>query len=119
MCTPHKLPLVVSPMINNCQVGSVLVNDGCSSYLLFVSTLAKTQIPYSKIKPVTSPFFGIVPQPSITPIDQIVLLATLGDSHNFRIELITFDIVDFESAYNAILGRPSLTKFMAVTHHAY
>ena len=30
-----------------------------------------------------------------------------------------FKIVDFESAYNAILGRPSLTKFMAATHHSY
>lgn len=28
-------------------------------------------------------------------------------------------MVDFESAYNAILGRPSLTKFMPTTHHAY
>lgn len=28
-------------------------------------------------------------------------------------------MVDFESADNAILGRSSLTKFMAATHHAY
>lgn len=30
-----------------------------------------------------------------------------------------FDGVDFKIAYNAILGRPSLTKFMVVVHYAY
>ena len=48
-----------------------------------------------------------------------MLPVTFGTSTNFRTELITFDVVDFESAYNAILGRPYITKFMAATHHAY
>lgn len=83
MSMPHKLPLVVSPMINNYQLGRVLANGGSSSDLLFISTLDETQIPYSKIKPVTNHFFGILPRPSITPIGQIVFPATLGDSRNF------------------------------------
>lgn len=64
------------------------------------------QIPRSRIKLVTNPFFGIAPGLSITLIGQIVLPIMFGDSHNFRTKLITFEIVDFESAYNAILGRP-------------
>jgi hypothetical protein len=30
-----------------------------------------------------------------------------------------FEVVDFETTYNAFLGRPILTKFMAVPHYAY
>lgn len=30
-----------------------------------------------------------------------------------------FEVVDLESPYHALLGRPSLAKFMAVPHYAY
>ena len=38
---------------------------------------------------------------------------------NYRIEHINFYVVDFNTAYHAILGRPALAKFMAVPHYAY
>jgi hypothetical protein len=28
-------------------------------------------------------------------------------------------VVDFETAYNAFLGQPALTKFMVIPHYAY
>jgi hypothetical protein len=34
-------------------------------------------------------------------------------------ENLQFDIADFETAYNAFLGRPTLTKFTAIPHYAY
>lgn len=34
-------------------------------------------------------------------------------------ENITFDVAEFDFAYNAILGRPALAKFMVVVHYAY
>jgi hypothetical protein len=30
-----------------------------------------------------------------------------------------FEVADFDTAYNAFLGRPTLTKFMAIPHYAY
>jgi hypothetical protein len=30
-----------------------------------------------------------------------------------------FKVADFKTAYNALLGRPTLTKFMAIPHYAY
>jgi hypothetical protein len=30
-----------------------------------------------------------------------------------------FEVDDFKTAYNAFLGRPALTKFMAIPHYAY
>ena len=119
MSTSRKLPLVVSPTISNCRVGRVLVDSGSSLDLLFVNTLDEMQTPRYKIKLMTSPFYGIVPGMLVTPIGQVVLPVTFGTATNFRTKLIAFEVVDFEYAYNAILGRPSLTKFMAATHHAY
>ena len=33
--------------------------------------------------------------------------------------MVTFDVPHFEIPYNAILGRPSLAKFMVSAHYAY
>ena len=30
-----------------------------------------------------------------------------------------FKVADFQAAYNAVLGRPGLAKFMAVPHYTY
>ncbi|KAK1686779.1 hypothetical protein QYE76_047627 [Lolium multiflorum] len=38
---------------------------------------------------------------------------------NFRKEKIEFEVVNWESQYHAILGRPAYAKFMAVPHYAY
>ncbi|XP_062224554.1 uncharacterized protein LOC133923125 [Phragmites australis] len=38
---------------------------------------------------------------------------------NFHTEKLTFNVVDFEMAYNVILERPMLGKFTAVVHYAY
>ncbi|XP_051219672.1 uncharacterized protein [Lolium perenne] len=42
-----------------------------------------------------------------------------GTSSNFRKEKLEFEVVDWESQYHAILGRPAFAKFMAVHHYAY
>ena len=42
-----------------------------------------------------------------------------GDKDHFRQEAIWFEVVDLESPYHALLGRPALAKCMAVPHYAY
>jgi hypothetical protein len=32
---------------------------------------------------------------------------------------LQFKVADFKTAYNAFLGQPALTKFMAIPHYAY
>ncbi|XP_062208936.1 uncharacterized protein LOC133910617 [Phragmites australis] len=36
-----------------------------------------------------------------------------------RTERVLFDVADFGTAYNTILGRPTMAQFMAVVHYAY
>ena len=38
---------------------------------------------------------------------------------NFRVEHINFYVIDFNTAYHAILGRLAQGKFMAIPHYAY
>jgi len=38
---------------------------------------------------------------------------------HFRTKFVNFVVADFDRTYHAILGRPSLTKFMAVPHYSY
>ena len=73
----------------------------------------------SLLTPSKAPFYDIVPGNSSTPIGLITLPVTFGTKQNFRTEYIKFEVVDFESSYHAILGRPALAKFMAVPHYVY
>ena len=42
-----------------------------------------------------------------------------GKPDHFRTDYVNFIVADFDSTYHAILGRPALTKFMAVPHYSY
>ena len=48
-----------------------------------------------------------------------MLPVQFGAPDHFRTEFVNFVIVDFDGTYHAILGHPSLTKFMAVPHYSY
>jgi hypothetical protein len=42
-----------------------------------------------------------------------------GKPDNFRKERIEFEVVNWESQYHTILGRPAYAKFMVVPHYAH
>jgi hypothetical protein len=68
----------------------------------------------------TSPFYGNVLGNTAIPLDLLVLPVTFGETReNYRTEYIKFEVVDFETSYHAILGRPAIAKFMAVPHYTY
>jgi hypothetical protein len=73
----------------------------------------------SRLCPSRAPFHGMVPGAAATPVGQITLPVTFGTQENFCSETIQFEVVDFETAYNAFMGRPALSKFMAIPHYAY
>jgi hypothetical protein len=67
----------------------------------------------------TTPFYGIVPGNVAISLGLVVLLVTFGTWKNYRTEYIKFEVADFETSYHAILGRPSLAKFMVIPHYMY
>jgi hypothetical protein len=64
-------------------------------------------------------FHGIIPTSPAYPLGRISLIVVFGKSDNFRKERIEFEVVNWESRYQAILGRPAYAKFMGVPHYAY
>jgi hypothetical protein len=38
---------------------------------------------------------------------------------NYHTKKIIFELVNFHSPYHCVLGRPTFTKFMAVSHYTY
>jgi hypothetical protein len=44
---------------------------------------------------------------------------TFGTLENYRTEFLRFEVANFDCGYNAIIGRPGLAKFMAISHYTY
>jgi hypothetical protein len=117
MAGAGQLLLLVSPTITNIKLYHVVVDSGAALNLINLATFKRLQIPMSKIQP-SCPFSGVGPV-SVMPRGCISLPVTFGMLENFRTESVLFDVVEVSLPFNAILGRPTLYKFMAVTHYGY
>nr|AAK92690.1 putative polyprotein [Oryza sativa Japonica Group]ABF97108.1 retrotransposon protein, putative, Ty3-gypsy subclass [Oryza sativa Japonica Group] len=116
---PGRYPLVLDPLVRNVKLRRSHIDGGSALNILFAKTLDDMQIPRTELKPSIAPFHGVIPGLSSTPLGHITLPVTFGTRENFRTKNICFKVADFEMAYDAILGRPALAKFMAVPHYTY
>ncbi len=64
-------------------------------------------------------FHDIVSGISCEPIGKVRVDVLFGTRDNCRTENLEFEVVNFESAYHALLGRLALSKFMASCHISY
>ena len=77
----------------------VLIDGGSGLNLILMSTISKIGLDISdKLKPSKAPFYGIVPGNASFPVGTIVLPVTFGTPDNYQIELIKFEVADFESS---------------------
>jgi hypothetical protein len=107
---PCSVGLTAHPCTHQCRSG---LN------LLFASTLKKMGLNISKmLTPSKAPFYSIVPRNAATPIGSVTLPVTFWTKENYRTVYIKFEVVDFESSYHAIIGRP-VVEFMVVPHYVY
>lgn len=110
-------PMLCTTTISNVLVTKTLIDGDAGLNVLSVETFQTLQVLYDQLLP-TKPFSGVT-DGSIVPIGQIRLPVTFGKRDNYHTELIGFDVAHIGLPYNAILGYPALTKFMATTHHGY
>jgi hypothetical protein len=118
---PRRFPLVLKPIVAVSRLNKVLIDGGRELNVLFTKTLKKMKLDITHIlTKSTSPFYGIVPGNEAIPLGSVVLPVTFGETReNYRTEYIKFEVADFETSYHAILGRPAITKFMAVPQYTY
>ena len=101
-------------------VTKVFIDGGAGLNIIFTDTLRRMNLDCEGLMtPTSKPFYGIVPSKAAMPLVQITLPVTFGTLDKYRTEFIKFEVADFESCYHAILGRPALTKYMAVPHYPY
>jgi hypothetical protein len=55
----------------------------------------------------------------VYPLRSIALPVTFGAEENFRTENIVFDVAEVNLPFNAIIGRPTLYRFMDIAHYGY
>jgi hypothetical protein len=95
------------------------MDGGNSINLLFLKTFDLMGLSRSLLPTSQAPFHRIVPGVTAMPVGQISLPVTFETRENFQTETIEFEVDDFETMYNTLLGRPTLIKLMAIPHYAY
>ena len=110
---PHDDPLVIREIVANKTIHRVLVDNGSSADIIFASTFDKMGIGREKLEPVNTHLRGFSRE-KVLPLGSIQLVLTLGDPPCQATTTVRFLIVDAPSAYNVLLGRPSLNAIKAI-----
>ncbi|XP_066351262.1 uncharacterized protein [Miscanthus floridulus] len=95
------------------------MDGGSGLNILYIDTLDAMHIPRSELHLTGSPFRGVIPGAQAYPLKQIDLPIMFGSQANFRLEVLTFEVVDFPGSYHAILGQPCYARFMAIPNYTY
>ncbi|KAK0580870.1 hypothetical protein LWI29_007278 [Acer saccharum] len=112
--SPHHDALVISLHIANCLTKRILIDNGSSCNILFNSALREMQVDESKLSRRTTMLTGFSGEQKST-LGEIVL-PVYAEGVNLY---INFLVLDCQSPYNAILGRPWIHELKAIpsTYH--
>jgi len=116
---PGAYPLVVSPVVSQVSLAKVLIDGGTALDIIFASTLESMGYDMTSLVPSDQAFYGVIPGAGLTPAGGVTLPVTFGTRDNYCTEYVNFEVAEFETSYHTILGRPSLTKFLAIPNHTY
>src|ERR1041385_3913149 len=97
----------------------IFMDGGSSMNIIFVSTLRKMLIPRSVWKKSSTVLYGVVPGEAATSLGLIELEVFFGSRRNFARHTLEFEVLDWQSQYHTILGRPAFAQFMAIPHYTY
>ena len=110
---PHDDPLVIRAVVANKTVHRVLVDNRSSADIIFASAFDKMGIGRERMEPVSTYLRGFFGE-KVLPLGSIQLVLTLGDPPCQATTTTRFLVVDAPSAYNMLLGKPSLNAIKAI-----
>ncbi len=110
---------MADPAVNGFRMRKVLMDGGNGLNIMYADTLKGMGIPMSRLSESSMQFHGVVLGRKARSLGQIALDVVFGSDKNFRKEKLTFEVVDFQSAYHAILGHPAYARFMALPCYVY
>ena len=109
----HDDPLVVRAVVANKTVHRVLIDNGSSADVIFASAFDNIGIGREILDPVNTHLRGFSGE-KVLPLGSIQLVLTLGEPPCQATTTEKFLIVDAPSAYNMLLGRPSLNAIKSI-----
>ena len=110
---PYDDPLVIRVVVANKTVHRVLIDNESLADIIFASVFDKMGIRREKLEPVNAHLLGFFGE-KVLPLGSVQLVLTLGDPPCQATTMMKFLIVDAPSAYNMLLGRPSLNAIRAI-----
>ena len=111
---PQDNALLVSIQVRNYNTHRVLVDNGSSVNILYYLAFQQMRIDRERLVPINAPLVGFGGT-KLFPLGAVTLSVTVGDYHQHITKDVTFLVIDCSSTYNAILGRPTLNSWKAVT----
>ena len=104
---PYDNALVVSIRIEDYNMHRVLVDNGSSADILYYPAFQQMGIGRERLIPTNASLVGFGGT-MVLPLGVITLSVVVGDYPQQIAKDVTFLVVNCSSAYNAILGRPTL-----------
>ncbi|KAK0586366.1 hypothetical protein LWI29_005751 [Acer saccharum] len=111
--------MVVTLQVANCIVTRVMIDIGISVDILLKNAYDRFNLATSALKSCPSPLYGFTGD-SVVSTGKITLSVTIGKDPDQVNTMLVFLVVNAQSAYNVILGRPFLTKIkgvISIYHH--
>ena len=112
---PHDNdPVVISVVTTGRKVHRVLVDQGSFADVMFWSTFNKLQLSPDLLRPYTGCLYGFG-ENQVEVRGYLELRTTFTDGTTSRTESIRYLVVNANSTYNILLGRPTLNRLRAVS----
>ena len=115
---PHDDPLVITIMIEGFNTRRVLVDNGSSADIIYLSAFQQLKVEPKRLRPFESPLVSFSGDKAY-PLGIVTLTVTASsypcqvtNKHNFL-------VVDSPLSYNVIIGRPTLNRWKAATSTYY
>uniref|UniRef100_A0A2N9IZI8 Uncharacterized protein n=1 Tax=Fagus sylvatica TaxID=28930 RepID=A0A2N9IZI8_FAGSY len=111
---PHDDALVVTLEIAGYSTRRVLIDNGSSADIIYLTAFQQMRIDKAQLRPIETPLVGFAGT-SVYPLGIITLQLVAGTYPKQATKKVDFLVVDCPSAYNVIIGRPTLNRLRAVT----
>ncbi|XP_030963816.1 uncharacterized protein LOC115984981 [Quercus lobata] len=110
----HDDAIVITLLIADYTTRRVLVDNGSSADILYYPAFQQMRLGRDQLRPVCSPLIGFGGM-KVQPVGTVTLPVVVGSYPQQITKEVNFLVVDCTSSYNAIIGRPTLNSWKAIT----
>ncbi|XP_065629979.1 uncharacterized protein LOC136067698 [Quercus suber] len=111
---PHDDAIVITLLIADYKTRRVLIDNGSSADILYYPAFQQMRLGRDLLRPTSSPLVGFGGM-KVQSVGSVSLPVTVGAYPQQVTKEVNFLVVDCSSSYNAIIGRPTLNRWKAIT----